>query len=160
MFDLLGYAQGRFAPGCATGRRAGGRPPLLLSHGSPLPALRRASVGITLNLSPVHPAAGRGDEAAARRSTASSTAGSSTRSTPRLPEDVLEHRPPRGPMTPIRAGDLEAIAAPIDFLGVNYYSPRTRARTATTAARRRLRTRDRPLTAMGWEVYPDGLSSC
>ena len=44
------------------------------------------------------------------------------------PEDVLEHYARRvGPIDAIRDGDLEVIARPIDFLGVNYYFP-SRAR--------------------------------
>jgi len=56
----------------------------------------------------------------------------------------------------VREGDMEAIAAPIDFLGVNYYrrdivrSPSLPplAPPAERAER----------TAMGWEVYPAGLT--
>jgi beta-glucosidase len=70
------------------------------------------------------------------------------------------HLPPEG-LTVVKPGDLEAIAAECDFLGVNYYN-RTVARA------------DRPWdglpvedlarlvpglesTEMGWEVYPEGL---
>ena len=52
-------------------------------------------------------------------------------------------------------GDLEAIAAPIDFLGVNNYF-----RFVVTAADdgpKLVNPPESPLTDMGWEVYPDGL---
>jgi beta-glucosidase len=55
-------------------------------------------------------------------------------------------------------GDLATIAAAIDFLGVNYY-----ARTVVTDApnlaypHARIVEATRDVTAMGWEVYPDGL---
>jgi beta-glucosidase len=54
----------------------------------------------------------------------------------------------------VRAGDLDSIAAPLDFLGINYYS---RSVASTTEAwdpkGRGLHTTD-----MGWEVYPQGLT--
>jgi len=53
-------------------------------------------------------------------------------------------------------GDMSVIAAPIDFLGVNYYSRRlVRSPLLPPAA-----TREEPVerTGMGWEVYPAGLT--
>jgi beta-glucosidase len=54
--------------------------------------------------------------------------------------------------------DLQAIAAPIDWLGVNYY---TRANVAhdPASAWPSLKSVPGPLpqTDMGWEIYPDGL---
>jgi len=60
---------------------------------------------------------------------------------------------------PVRDGDLETIATPTDFLGVNYYfrmvvmddphGPAPFARQVPVAGSRE--------TAMGWEVYPAGL---
>ena len=61
------------------------------------------------------------------------------------PQDVLEHFERHvGPIDAIRDGDLEVIARPIDFLGVNYYFPsRVRADASDAAAGRRLRSRAR-----------------
>ncbi len=54
--------------------------------------------------------------------------------------------------------DMARIAAPLDWLGVNYY---TRARVAAAPDQPwpGLRLADGPLakTAMGWEIYPEGL---
>ena len=119
-----GHAQGRFAPGVRDWPTAlAVSHHLLLSHGLALPALP-GSVGITLNLSPVYPAA-PGEEDAARLYD-----GHLNRwfLDPVLrgayPQDVLEHFERRvGPIDAIRDGDLELIARPIDFLGVNYYFP-------------------------------------
>ncbi len=55
-------------------------------------------------------------------------------------------------------GDVDAIAQPIDFLGVNYYNRHVVAHAAGVSPRqvRFVRT-DLEHTASGWEVYPDGL---
>jgi beta-glucosidase len=67
----------------------------------------------------------------------------------------------------VRDGDLAAIAAPLDLLGVNYYTP-----TVVAAARPDLQSAepfpgtDRavmvpqpgPRTAMGWRIDPSGLT--
>ena len=56
----------------------------------------------------------------------------------------------------MQEGDLATIATPLDFLGVNNYS-RTIVRAGPTAEARRGAGAGGELTAMGWEVYPDGL---
>ena len=65
-------------------------------------------------------------------------------------QQILFHREPEFP--------LEAIAAPLDYLGVNYY---TRAHYAfdPDAAWPHAVARPGPLpkTQMGWEIYPEGL---
>jgi beta-glucosidase len=56
----------------------------------------------------------------------------------------------------VRPGDMALIAAPIDFLGVNYYT--CRAVRSPHLADAALLAADPPeVTAMGWEVHPDGL---
>ena len=78
------------------------------------------------------------------------------------PADVLEHFERHvGPIDAIRDGDLEVIARPIDFLGVNYYFPLARARgQRRPAAGRELVPGPPPLTAMGWEIEPEACTSC
>ena len=53
----------------------------------------------------------------------------------------------------VEAGDMEIIATPMDYLGVNYYS------RALSSAAGPVEARDKPYpkTAMGWEIYPEGL---
>ena len=61
---------------------------------------------------------------------------------------------------PVRAGDLAAIAAPLDWLGVNYYSPSFVSDDPAGPAPhvRVVRARDGARqTMLGWEVRPDGL---
>ncbi len=154
-----GHAQGRFAPGLRDWPTAlAVAHHLLLSHGLAVQALP-GNVGITLNLSPVAPA-GPGDEEAARLYD-----GHLNRwfLDPVLrgayPQDVLAvFERALGPIEAIRAGDLEVISRPIDFLGVNYYFP-SRARVDEDAAPLGVSfvPGPEPWTAMGWEVEPEGL---
>jgi beta-glucosidase len=86
----------------------------------------------------------------------------------RYPEQALpEHVPPA---SLIRDGDMAAIAAPIDFLGVNYYQP-THLRPGNPADLRRGEERAAPGTTgvvewrpdylehtnMDWLIDPEGL---
>ncbi|MBU1048468.1 family 1 glycosylhydrolase, partial [Candidatus Bipolaricaulota bacterium] len=60
----------------------------------------------------------------------------------------------------IQRGDMEEIAAPIDFLGVNYYTRRI-CRSDKISENdnepQTVQSRDEE-TGMGWEVYPEGSS--
>jgi beta-glucosidase len=155
---FLGHAEGIKAPGIRdwpTALRVSHH--LLLSHGLALPALREtAPVGITLNLAPAR----SDDPAAALRMD-----GYMNRwfldplLRGRYPEDMVEHYARRyGPFDVVRDGDLKVISAPIDFLGVNYYSPQ---RVRSDPARQPLELGRvnpvPPTTAMGWEIDADGL---
>jgi Glycosyl hydrolase family 1 len=77
----------------------------------------------------------------------------------RYPDDMLAWYERRyGPLREARNGDLAAIGAPMDFLGVNYYSPQ-RVFAAPRGGPLELDHAPAapPLTAMGWEVDPGGL---
>jgi beta-glucosidase len=59
----------------------------------------------------------------------------------------------------VEPGDMEAISVPLDFQGVNYY---TRVILRGEAAEGNLPpsvVQRQPLTEMGWEVYPEGLTN-
>ena len=138
---------------------------VLLSHGKAVPLIRanvpEAEVGIALSLHPVRAASdGADDLAAAQR------------------HDGLRYRwfldPLHGrgyPQTTLEAvgaaaprvesGDMEAIAAPLDFLGVNYYFPETiqDAPGEGPLGARVLPPEGVETTALGWEVAPDGLAT-
>jgi beta-glucosidase len=60
---------------------------------------------------------------------------------------------------PVRAGDLEAIAAPMDHLGLNYYFRQvvTDEPDGPIPYARMVAMPEDRQTAMGWEVHPDGL---
>src|SRR5215203_6547 len=127
---FLGYATGVHAPGKTVGAEAmRAVHHLLLGHGLAIQAMREGpsgTLGITLNLSSVRPAsASPGDEEAARRMD-----GLANRLfldpvlLGRYPDDVLENAGVAewfGQMS----DDLTDIAAPIVFMGVNYYTRHT-----------------------------------
>ena len=135
---------------------------LLLSHGLALEPLRAnagasAQLGITLNFYPIYPASDRmEDEAAVRRQDGFINRwfmDPLTRG--RYPDDMLALF--EGQMIEPQAGDMAIISRPLDFLGVNYYS-RTVCQASPEAP---LYVETVPQggehTAMGWEVYPEGL---
>ena len=84
---------------------------------------------------------------------------SSTRCSGSYPDDVL--RTWRRPTAAfVRDGDLATDRAPLDFLGVNYYTRHVVGAGPVPGQRRRCEFHlDRPAltTAMGWEIDPDGL---
>ena len=57
----------------------------------------------------------------------------------------------------VEDGDLEAISAPIDFLGVNYYRRHVVKAGPNGSGPVVVDVPDGEHTAVGWEVYPDGL---
>jgi beta-glucosidase len=152
-----GYVTGEKAPGrrsladgCAAAHH------LLLGHGLAVPRIRAlvpgARVSIALNFTPVHSAT---DDHADLAHAAL--------------VDAIENRwyvePIAGLGYPeaadvvgwsqaeVRDGDLEAIAAPIDVLSVNYYTRQVVSVVNPTSL-----DASAPRTDTGWEIYPAGLS--
>ena len=173
---LLGYGAGVHAPGRTVGPESlHAAHHLLLGHGLAVSALREllptASLGITVNLYSVVPASPSAlDAEAARR-----VDGLQNRLflDPLLlgqyPADVLADTGTAAWFAE-RAGDLAEISAPLDFLGVNYYSRHTvasptvgvfadRSQASAYPGSERVQFVDTgaPKTDMGWEVHPDGL---
>jgi beta-glucosidase len=148
---------------------------LLLGHGLGVAALRAhgaTDVGITLNLIPAEPA----DDSTEAHDAARLVDGQQIRVflDPLLlghyPDDVVEDFARAGAALPIAAGDLATIAAPIDWVGVNYYAPHVVAGTAQTSAgaspspfipgdavAQVAMTDD--VTALGWPVRPRTFSA-
>jgi beta-glucosidase len=169
---IVGYAEGRHAPGAREGHGAlAAAHHLLLGHGLAVARLRErgsgAAVGITLNMSPAVPASpSEADLAAAGR------------------QDLLVNRlftdPVLGGVYPpdasalwgdltdfsfVHDGDLAAIAAELDFLGVNYYY-RVHVRDAPIGGANRtahdigvveVEPSDVDKTGVGWPIEPNGL---
>lgn len=183
--SFLSYTGGEHAPGRQSvpdGLAAGHH--LLLAHGLATRELRardeKLQLGITLNLTvadPVDPD-DAGDLDAVRR-----IDGQFNRFfldpifRGEYPADLLEDVGPLGLDAVIRPGDLEIISAPIDALGVNYYHgesvsvhPAPAELTTAAPSERSKRSpfpaadmvhwhpRNLPVTAMGWEVQPEGLT--
>ena len=156
----LGYGAGVHAPG-RSGDAIAAAHHLLLSHGWAAGELRRgapgAEVGIALNLSPVEPATDSDDDVRAAREQDGHLNRWFLDAIFRgaYPADELARIEPLAP--PVRDGDLRTIAAPIDFLGVNYYR-RQVMRGDGAGGRVQVRVPDVRHTDMDWEVHPRGLS--
>jgi len=183
--SFLSYIGGEHAPGRQdpeAGLAAGHH--LLLAHGLAVRELRSLDpslgLGITLNLTvadPVDPT-DAGDVDAARR-----IDGQFNRFfldpifRGEYPADVLDDLAGLGLEKYVQPGDLDIISTPIDALGVNYYHgealtahPVERQMSTAAPSERPKRSpfpaaegvywqlRDLPLTAMDWEVQPEGLT--
>ncbi|HEX9847241.1 MAG TPA: GH1 family beta-glucosidase [Acidimicrobiia bacterium] len=167
---FLGHLEGVFAPGLTdwtTALTAGHH--MLVSHGRATRAIREAlpgaSIGLALDCRPSTPAdaasteANRHFDGFRNRWFFDPVFGLG------YPQDMVaahesRGRLPKGLAGMVMPGDLEEIAAPIDFLGVNYY---TTIRVASGAEER-----DDPegpsgpgpppgYTEMGWRIDPAGL---
>jgi beta-glucosidase len=158
----VGHGWGHHAPGRTSDADAlATAHHLLLSHGQAVQILRERSpqseVGITLNLDFVYAETDSDDDAAA----AAWVDGFHNRwfldpiFRGAYPEDMAETW--RDILPEIRDGDLETIAQPIDFLGVNNYTSPLVAADTDGQRSRIVRRADVDRTDMGWEVVPGGL---
>ena len=158
----VGHAWGHHAPGRTSDPDAlATAHHLLLSHGRAVDILRQHSpgseVGITLNLDHPYPASDDEADAAAARW----VDGLHNRwfldpiFHASYPADLAEEW--ASIMPKIHDGDLETIAAPIDFLGVNNYTSPLVAADANGGRSQIVRRQGVEHTDMGWEVVPDGL---
>jgi beta-glucosidase len=179
---FLGYGIGVHAPGLQNRQAAfDAGHNLLLAHGLAVPRIRAsirpgAQVGITLNFTPQYAADERPETLRAiERADAFSNRwfldpiyrGS-------YPDNLFSGFQVNPP--PVQEGDFAIITAPIDFLGVNYYS-RSLMQSKLTSGSSGSENHEnsesgehhegaeavRPVpgsiyTEMGWEVYPQGLS--
>ena len=161
---FLGHHEGTHAPGIknfAASMQVCHH--LLLSHGLAVPVIRAqvadARVGITLSLHPITPATGSAaDAAAAHRHDGLRNRWFLDPLHGRgYPADVTALLGSAAPQ--VQAGDMSAIAAPTDFLGINYYFPEV---VADAPGQGSLQTQvvEREgveRTAFGWEVSPQGM---
>ena len=156
-----GYRTGDHAPGRVEPDAAlAAAHHVLVAHGLAVQAIRavapRVASGIVLNLEPKHPATGHplDLEAAlvahdqANRWFLDPLVGRG------YPEDGAHAWGWQG--REVLDGDMAVIAAPIDFLGVNYYSRRLVRSPLLPPLPAGGRSAER--TGMGWEVYPAGLT--
>lgn len=171
--SMLGHQTGDFAPGISdweTALTAGHH--LLLSHGRAVSEIKThapdARVGIALDCRPAYPASDRPEDMAATRH----FDGFRNRwffdpvFDQGYPEDMVSSYVERGRLPDgldalVRKGDLEVIANPIDFLGLNYYTT-----IEMSAGREESEEPDVPTgvdapsgyTEMGWKIDPEGLT--
>jgi beta-glucosidase len=164
MISHAGYVEGVHAPGHRSlAEAAAVARHLLLAHGAAVRVYRgiaRGSIGLVVNLEPKHPASdAAADVAAAQRADAYMNL--------QYLDPVLLRRWPdeleaflgpasRAPSPAERA----QIAEPIDFVGINYYSRGLTRHDpdAVPTQASSVPPRDDAVTAMGWEVYPEGLT--
>ncbi len=156
----VGYEQGRHAPGRTDPAAANAAAHhLLVAHGLAVPVIRAAApaaaVGIVLNLEPKRPA-----------STHPLDVEAAALDHDRFNRWFLDPVVGRGyPLEGVRAsgwrqdevqaGDLELVAAPIDFIGLNYYTSRiVRSPLLPPPPSRSARE----ATSIGWGVDPAGLT--
>ncbi len=184
--SFLSYIGGEHAPGRqepAAGLAAAHH--LLLGHGLVVRELRQRdpqlALGITLNLTvadPVDPTDAADRDAARRIDGQFNRFFLDPIFRGAYPVDVLEDVAGNGFEAVVEPGDLTIISSPIDLLGVNYYHgelvgarPPAGATMSTEAPSERPKRspfpaaegvywhlRDLPLTAMNWEVQPEGLT--
>ncbi|MEU6818911.1 GH1 family beta-glucosidase [Streptomyces sp. NPDC046860] len=159
----IGHLEGKMAPGW-TDLTAAVRASyhLLLGHGLATRAIRAAApaaeIGIVTNLSTVHSATDSPDDAAAARR----QDGHVNRwwldpvHGRGFPADMVEVY---GVELPEQPGDLETIAAPLDWLGLNYYMPAYVVDDPDGPAprARSVRREGVPRTGMDWEIDAGGL---
>ncbi|MDQ1294052.1 MAG: beta-glucosidase [Actinomycetota bacterium] len=174
--SVLGYASTIHAPGiCDDAAALQAAHNLLLGHGLAMSALREngaTNIGISLNNYPVVPASDSPEDIdAARRADGIMNR---TFLDPLLrgtyPADIVADLVDTTDFSFVEEGDMAVVSAPMDFLGVNYYtshvvaaadpgrpdsvdenSPWIGARDTVFVPQ------DCPRTLMGWDVQPQGL---
>ena len=162
---FLGHLMGLHAPGARDLPLAlQAAHNLMLAHGQGMSALRSEmrpgdEAGIVLNLAPVQPA---GDSNADLEAAAGGDGFMNRWFLDALyrghyPDDVA--RLYGDAMPEIAPGDMELISQPTDVLGINYYFRWLMAHDpeAQPFQARLVVPPSAPVTAMGWEVYPEGL---
>ena len=161
---VLGHYQGVHAPGhMDQAETLAAAHHLLLAHGQALPILRAnvkgARVGIALDIHPQTPAS----DSPADRDAALRMDGIMNRwfldplAGRGYPQDIMEYY--GSDLDFVQADDMRAISAPLDFIGINYYSRFiTRAEDIPVEENQSVSVFSGPQTGMGWEVYPRGLT--
>jgi beta-glucosidase len=160
----IGYGWGEHAPGIRNEKVAiQVSHHLLLSHGLAVEVLRDISpdseVGITLNLSPIHPASDSEEDklAASRQDGFLNRWFLDPVFRGHYPPDILELFSANAPK--VMPGDMAIISRRVDFVGINYYSrgivrfnPKACPLQAEGVA-----PEGAEFTEMGWEIYPPGI---
>jgi beta-glucosidase len=161
---IVGYLEGGHAPGHTDLHEAlAASHHLLLAHGQAVPIIRGnspgAQVGIALDYRPQTPAS----PSAADRASAWHEGGVINRwffdpvSGRGYPQDMC--RAYGDDMSFVQKGDLDKIATPLDFIGLNYYF-RNIARSSLIKESENIpqtAVPDEEVTEMGWGVYPEGM---
>ena len=163
VISMLGYYYGEHAPGHQDQHEAlQAAHHVLLAHGQAVPIIRSnvpdAQVGVVIDYHPITPASAsladadqmRFKDGSLNRWFLDALAGRG------YPQDMVDDF--QTDLAFVKPGDMQTIAEPVDYLGVNYYT-RLIARSETVPEKDNLPVEVRlgPATQMGWEVYPQGL---
>ncbi len=164
----VGYRDGRHAPGIANPAQAvAANHHMLLAHGRAVPALRAASpapaqIGITLNLAVFRATSPAAADLAAELDARQNGAYLGPLLRGAYPERLTAEFSPAKVDGLTRDGDFDVIRAPIDFLGVNFYSPTylgirpdgepRRGETLVGPQQVQVLPEGMPVTAMNWLV--------
>jgi beta-glucosidase len=179
---FLGYGSGSHAPGRTNGAAAlAAMHHLNLAHGLAVPEIRRAArnapeVSATLNFHVPRPGSGDAEEAVRRIDAVANRSFTEPILRGVYPDDLLLDTAGVTDWAFVRDGDLAAISAPIDVLGVNYYSTVTVTEWDGRSPRSgndghkgaggspwpgsehvEFLPQPGPQTDMGWNVAPDAL---
>jgi len=167
-----GYRLGVHAPGHTDDALAAAATHhLLLGHGLAVKRLRslvpEARIGLALNLNTVRAHDAFSEQTALVLDAEQNRIFRDPILRGHYPDAARPHMLP--PVSLVHDGDMELINAPLDFIGVNYYSPfhirrsdPSQEHTDETPVAGRddivmFRPKDLPTTNMGWLVEPDGL---
>ena len=166
----LGYGTGIHAPGRNDNALAlAATHHQLLAHGLAREAMG-GGVGITLNLEPHHPVTEEPDDLRVAR--LADLHMNALFLDPLFgrgyPAELVDHYASILDDGLVREGDLETIAGPLGFLGVNYYRPQLIAADPARGAEPVeapgsigawvVIPPDTPVTAMGWPIAPSGMT--
>lgn len=179
---FLGYGSGAHAPGRTNGASAlAAMHHLNLAHGLAVPEIRRAArnapeVSATLNFHVPRPGSDDAEDAVRRIDALANRAFTEPILRGAYPADLLSDTAGVTDWSFVRDGDLAKIAAPIDVLGVNYYSTVTVIEWDGRSPRSgndghkaaggspwpgsehvEFLPQPGPQTEMGWNVAPDAL---
>jgi len=179
---FLGYGSGAHAPGRSNGAAAlAAMHHLNLAHGLAVPEIRRAArnapeVSATLNFHVPRPGSDDAEEAVRRIDALANRSFTEPILRGVYPEDLLADTAGVTDWSFVRDGDLAKIAAPIDVLGVNYYSTVTVTEWDGRSPRSgndghkgaagspwpgsehvEFLPQPGPQTDMGWNIAPDAL---
>ena len=162
VFTIAGYAAGYHAPGIADlGAYVSAVHTVNLAHGRAVAALRgggvKKPIGVVCNLQPARPASASPEDAAA-------AAQFDLLWNHTFADPMILGAYPEGLMplmsAVLRDGDLAAIRQPLDYLGVNHYSPSyVKADPSAPGGLSIAPPPDgAPMTMMGWEIAPEAFT--
>lgn len=177
---FLGYHNGHHAPGHKDAPAAlAAAHHLLLGHGLAVEAIRStgrpARIGLAHNQAVIRPHGPSAEDArAARRADGvRNRIFTDPLFKGRYPADVIEELADISDFSFLLDGDMDITSAPLDFLGINYYSPEFVAASAKGLDPARVSgeggawlgaepeevhvSQGLPVTHMGWEIDPTGL---